>query len=78
MAKLVRGERLSASQRREVLNRYVHRHLDPTLKDDDAWLKSHAFWIRKDGHLDERFRHCEPACLADLAAMYDELSAEEQ
>ena len=32
---------------------------------DEAWLKEHAFHVRADGRLDERYDHAEPACLAD-------------
>lgn len=35
------------------------------LVTDEEWLADHAFHVTRDGRLDARHRHAEPACLAD-------------
>ena len=64
-AKLVKGDHLNPATRRAVLARYVYRRLDTTSKSDDAWLKAHAFYVKRNGELDARYKHCEPHYLAD-------------
>jgi hypothetical protein len=65
MGRLVRGTDLTDSLRREVLSRYVNRHHDTTSKTDSDWLAKKAFYVTKDGRLDNRYHHCEPAFMAD-------------
>lgn len=43
-----------------------HAYHTPLTTDAD-WLASHAFYVNKDGTLDSRRNHCEPAYMADLA-----------
>jgi hypothetical protein len=66
--KLIRGDKLSHSLKREVLARYVHRHLArkawPT---DEAYLAGHAFYVTKAGRLSNKHRHCEPAFFAEAS-----------
>jgi hypothetical protein len=38
-----------------------------SLVSDAQWLADHAFYVNKDGTLSERYNHCEPAYMADLA-----------
>lgn len=63
--RLIKGDELSAEQRREVLSAYVHRHLDTTSKTDADWLAKHAFYITRAGRLARNRRHCEPAFMAE-------------
>lgn len=66
MARLIKGDALSSDLRRQVLARYVMRHHSAIWQNsDEVWLAQHAFYVTKDGRLDERYRHCEPAYLAD-------------
>ena len=80
-AKLVKGKNLTAKQvkqvkaafiyrwtvENEVRARQLHGAHAPTceLETDEAFLNSHAFYIRKDGNLAARPHHCEPEYLAD-------------
>jgi hypothetical protein len=41
-----------------------HEHHIPAVSDVE-WLADHAFYIRADGRLSERHRHCEPAYRAE-------------
>jgi hypothetical protein len=63
--RLVKGDKLPANVKAEVLNAYVHRHLDTTCRDDAQWLATHAFYITKRGTLARNVNHCEPHYLAD-------------
>ena len=49
--RLIKGNKLTPSQRDKVLRSYIYRHLDTTCKTDEAWLKAHAFYITSDGRL---------------------------
>lgn len=46
---LIKGSNLSERQRVQVLDAFVHRHLDTTSKSDSEWLAKHAFHFLKDG-----------------------------
>jgi hypothetical protein len=72
----IRGDKLSFSQRRQVLAAYIYRlttengypQRNPcgakvAAISDTQWLAEHAFAFTKDGRLDARYNHCEPACL---------------
>ena len=56
-----------------TVRRYVHRHtLDHVYGGtplqnitDTQWLAEHAFPLRSDGAIDERYTHCGPAFLAE-------------
>jgi hypothetical protein len=77
----VNGSKLTRETREAVLSAYGYRWTVenqararqwlsgqvPTIPpvSDSQWLAEHAFHVRKDGSLDARRRHCEPACLAD-------------
>lgn len=74
--RMMRGDQLSAETRAEVLRAYVHRFLDRSIylpemnRDrraaaDEEWLAEKAFYVRKDGRLDQRYRFCQPAYMAD-------------
>lgn len=45
--------------------------VDPSMYDelcanlDPVWVKSKAFYIRKDGHLSDAHHHCEPEFMGD-------------
>jgi hypothetical protein len=60
--RLVNGDELAPEVRREVLSRFVHRHLSrrkwPT---DEAWLAGHAFYVTVAGALSRAHKRCEPA-----------------
>lgn len=78
---LTRGDQLLPETRRDVLRRYVHRCTTengypkrnpcrarvPTISDAQ-WLLEHAFYTNKDGSLDGRYRHCEPAWMIETEA----------
>ena len=65
---LIKGDRLTINQRREVLAVYVHRHLAAAVWPTDAeWLTAHAFYFTKAGRLARNRRYCEPAFLAEGA-----------
>lgn len=78
---LIRGNKLTAAQQREVLATFVHRytienrvywdrqHAKPTtpMPTDVEWLADHAFDITRAGHLSRRHRYAEPAYMAALA-----------
>ena len=76
--KLTRGDKLTPEQRAAVLRVYVYRLTTengyaqrnpcrarvPAISDEQ-WLREHAFYVTKDGHLSNRHGHCEPAYLAE-------------
>ncbi len=64
--RLVKGKDLTGAQREEVWRTYAMRHLDTTCRSDEEWLRKHAFYVRKDGHLASRPSHCEPEYVADI------------
>lgn len=68
-ARLVKGSQLSERQIREVKAAYVHRFdvigIGRIYQNDEEWIKAHAFYIRKDGSLASRPKHCEPVFMAD-------------
>ncbi len=66
MTTLVRGDKLKPRAQQDVLRRWVHRFRGPYVGDAE-WLKSHAFYVKKDGTLHNRYRHCMPASMADDA-----------
>lgn len=82
IAKLVKGANLTPRQRAEVLAGFPYRWTVenrvrahafyrgqvPTIAPttDDEFVRTHAFYIRKNGHLASRPAHCEPVYLADV------------
>lgn len=71
---LVTGDKLSKATRELVLRAYVYRpthennypkhnplRMRVPATSDEQWLKEHAFYVTKNGNLDNRFDHCEPA-----------------
>lgn len=36
------------------------------LVSDDKWLAEHAFYVKRNGSLDERRNHCEPHYMAEV------------
>jgi hypothetical protein len=73
MAAWTRGDQMPHETKRDALRRYVHRHtLDHVYGGtplqnitDTQWLAEHAFPLRSDGAIDERYTHCGPAFLAE-------------
>lgn len=63
---LVRGDRLSFELRAQILASYVHRKMDTTCKNDDEWLRKHAFYVTDKGELSRKHKHAEPAYLLDF------------
>ena len=65
---LVRYNALTRRAKAQVKARYVYRHIaigeGRAYASDVEWLQDHAFYVRKDGELDNRYHHCEPACMA--------------
>ena len=63
--KLTKGKDLSESQKKQVLNAYVHRYYaigeGKHYKDETAWLLEHAFYINNAGNLAGNHKFCEPA-----------------
>lgn len=41
-----------------------HAYHAPVITDAE-WIADHAFYVKKDGSLDARYGHCEPAFLAE-------------
>ena len=83
MATLIRGDKLKATTREDVLRAYVHRntreHPFPASggdgKQTDAeWLRSHAFAVTRAGTLDSRHQNCFPAYLAHDAESAEEMT----
>jgi hypothetical protein len=63
---LVKFYNLSPLAKRQVADRYVNWiHAKAHYGNFTNWANNHAFYIRKDGKLDERRRHCEPVFMAD-------------
>lgn len=67
---LIRGNRLTARQREQVLAAYVHRdHAigdGKEYRDDADWVNRHAFYFLKDGsRLALNRHHCEPDFMGD-------------
>jgi hypothetical protein len=63
---LVKFENLTHKTKCQVAAQYVNWiHAQAHYGNFQNWAKDHAFYIRKDGKLDERHRHCEPAFMAD-------------
>jgi hypothetical protein len=67
--KLIKGENLTRQQVTEVKARYVNRFLaigdGKYYRDEESWIKDHAFHVRKDGKLSNRHHRCEPAFMGD-------------
>lgn len=78
--KLIKGNKLNADQKRQVLAAYIHRWtvenpnpciikrrqgMTIPLLTDEQWLAEHAFYFTKSGRLALNRRHCEPAFMAD-------------
>jgi hypothetical protein len=66
MSTLIRGDKLKPEIQIDVLRRWVHRFRAPYVGDAE-WLKQHSFYVKKDGTLDNRRRHCMPDFMADDA-----------
>jgi hypothetical protein len=64
---LIKGNQLSADQKRQVLAAYVNRHLDTTSRSDSEWLEKHAFYFTRSGQLSMKHKHCEPAFTAEMS-----------
>jgi hypothetical protein len=75
--KLIKGNDLSAQQRKDVLASFVYRlttengyparnpcNARVAAISDAQWLAEHAFWINNDGSLSFNKRWCEPAYMA--------------
>lgn len=60
---LVRFEDMTREGRDQVRRTYVNWTYDRTVSSFEEWAAGHAFYVRADGLLDQRYRHCEPACL---------------
>jgi hypothetical protein len=66
-SKLVKWQNIENGTKREIEARYVHWKYDTTVSNFEQWAQQHAFYIRRDGKLDDRYNHCEPDYLADYA-----------
>ena len=78
MAKLTLGNALTPHTRSVVLRLFVYRQTTengyparnpckatvPPISDS-IWLATHAFYVRADGTLDNRYNHCEPYYMAE-------------
>lgn len=63
---LVKGIYLLPETKAEVLRKYDYRHMTNLYNnDDDVWLSTYAFYVKKDGSLDNRYNHCMLARFAD-------------
>jgi hypothetical protein len=63
--KLLLYSELDDSQKEEVKRRYVHWKYDTTSLTFEDWANKHSFYIRKDGKLSNKHKHCEPDFYAD-------------
>ena len=71
---LIRGDKLNAVQKRQVLRAFVHRltyenaYRAPCRypQTDQQWLREHAFYFRNDGMLSISRRYAMPASLGEL------------
>lgn len=79
--KLIKGSKLNAQAKAEVLRCYVYRlttengypERNPCKArvkaiSDAQWLEEHAFYVRKDGRLAANRHHAQPAFMADATA----------
>ncbi len=64
---LVKWNNLLPATRRDVQRRFVMWKHDTTSKTFEEWANKKAFYVKKDGALDNRQNHCEPHYLADEA-----------
>lgn len=64
-SKLVKWQNIEIKTKREIEARYVNWKYDTTVSSFEQWAQQHAFYIRRDGKLDDRYNHCEPDYLAD-------------
>ena len=48
----------------QIRSQYVNWRHDTTYTTFEQWAVGHAFYVRKDGKLDHRYRHCEPSWMA--------------
>jgi hypothetical protein len=56
---------LTQATQKEVRRRFVHWRYDPTSTTFEDWAYKHAFYVCKDGQLDNRYCHCEPSFMAE-------------
>jgi hypothetical protein len=77
-AKLIRGDRLTTDQRRQVLAAFVYRHLDTTSLNDDDWLRKHAFYFTKAGRLAVVPKYAEPHYMADNPSIQSAIKKAQQ
>lgn len=75
---LITGDKLLPKTRQQVLAAYLYRLTTengypknnpcgatvPAISDEE-WLRTHAFYVTRNGRLDRRYNRCEPAFLAD-------------
>jgi hypothetical protein len=56
---------LSEEAKKQVKQRYVHWHYDKTSNTFVDWAHKNSYYVRLDGLLDNRYKHCEPYYMAD-------------
>lgn len=61
---LKKWQDLNDSTKQEVKRAYIHWHYDTTSQTFSEWANKHAFYVTKNGKLDDRYHHCEPEFLA--------------
>lgn len=62
--RLVKYSNLSFAAKQQVKSAFVHWKYDTTSKTFEEWANKKAFYVRADGKLSNRHRHCEPAFMA--------------
>jgi len=67
--RLIKGENLTEKQLQQVKSAYVHRFTaigeGKYYKDENAWVKDHAFYFTKGDKLSRKHNHCEPHYMAE-------------
>lgn len=60
LPKLIKWQDLTPEQKAEVRRAFIYWQHDTTSKTFEEWGARYAFYIRKDGHLANVPKHCEP------------------
>jgi hypothetical protein len=75
---LLQFKDLSDRTKREVRDRFNNWKYDTTVDSFGQWANLHAFYVKRDGTLNNRFNHCEPSWMApDELVIVPEKAVEE-
>ena len=62
---LTKWSRLTVRAQSQVKAAFIYWNEGGYYKTFEDWAKAHAFYVTKQGDLDRRYNHCEPAFMAE-------------